>query len=250
MSEFVFLHRETIVNYSKIGSYHTYYSALRNLQEWGYLECLPKQNGENSTKIKLIFFEYSEADFTILDEIYDAYLHRSDAEMLSNEENMHAEMHQVDAYLQTLSADMLPFFTYMHQGGCKSASHYKVLKYLNVIKSFIKYKKGNFSNSQNSIQNPQDFLINFEEEKKRKKVASKKENDFLDFPSENETVIFFELHNSNSENAQKFYNYYSAIGWVTKSNIPIVDWESAAKTWISNERVQTANSKTDYDEAF
>ena len=45
--EDIILHRETTLNYSKIGSSHTYYNSLRNLHDWGYIEYIPKKVGEN-----------------------------------------------------------------------------------------------------------------------------------------------------------------------------------------------------------
>ena len=249
-NEYIFLNRESTLRLCKIGSNHTYYNSLRNLHDWGYIEYFPKQIGESVTKIKLIIFEYSEADFAILDEMFGAYMHQPDAFMHSHGADMHSLVHRDGAFMHSVSADMHPFSAYLHPTRCISAPLYKVLKYIKDKESIIKNYNGNFSNSQNAVQNPPNNFLNFEEDLKRKKVATKKENDFTDFPTQNETIAFFESNNSAIENAQKFYNYYSAIGWVTKSNIPIVDWQSAAKTWISNERIQPTTSKNNYDEAF
>ena len=248
LTDFIILNRDSTLKYSKIGSNHTYYNSLRDLHNWGYIEYFPKQMGERLTKIKLIIFEYSEVDFAILDEKYGAFMHRHDADMHRHDADMHSLVHQDGAFMHSISADMHPFSAYLHPTRCISASLYKVLKYLKDKESII--KNCNFSNSQNAVQNPKELMLDFEEKGKRKKIAAKKENDFSDFPTQSETIAFFESNNSSSENAQKFYNYYSAIGWVTKSNIPIVDWQSAAKTWISNQRVQPSNTKTNYEEAF
>jgi hypothetical protein len=166
--------------------------------------------------------------------------------------DMHSVLKNEGAFMHSISANMHPLSAYLHRTGCISATQYKVIKYLKDIKSLLKEKNEKILFSQNAIQSPLNFISNEEkkENEKRKKVAAKKENDFSDFPTQNEIIIFFESNNSNSETAQKFYNYYSAIGWVTKSNVPIVDWQFAAKTWISNERVNQSSTKTNYDEAF
>ena len=259
MNEFIILHKETTLNHSKIGSNHTYYNSLRDLHNWGYIEYIPKKKGENITKIRLILFEYSEADYLFFEDLCGANKHQSNANMHQAEADMHsilkkdvANMHRNDANMHSLGANLHPLSAYMLQTRCISATHYKVIKYLNDIKSFLKEKDEKIIFSQNAIQSPSNFISNEEkkENEKRKKVAAKKENVFFDFPTLNEIIVFFESNNSNSEAAQKFFNYYSAIGWVTKSNIPIVDWQFAAKTWISNERVNQSNEKTNYDEAF
>lgn len=247
-SEYVMLQRENTLIYCKIGSLHTYYGALQNLHEWGYIEYFPKPSREKYTKIRLIIFEFTDEDFQFLDSIADAFMLHADTDMPQSDANMHSKVHQVDADMPQLDANMHQFDAFLHQTRCISASLYKVLKYLKDKESII--KNCNFSNSQNAVQNPKELMLDFEEKGKRKKIAAKKENDFSDFPTQSETIAFFESNNSSSENAQKFYNYYSAIGWVTKSNIPIVDWQSAAKTWISNQRVQPSNTKTNYEEAF
>lgn len=33
--------------------------------------------------------------------------------------------------------------------------------------------------------------------------------------------------------AEKFYNYYQMVGWVTTSKLPIKDWRKAVSQWIS-----------------
>jgi len=250
--EDIILHRETTLNHSKIGSSHTYYNSLRNLHDWGYIEYIPKKIGENATKIRLILFEYSEADFLFFEDLCGANMHQGDADMHSVHQKDGAFMHSNGADMHSVGANMHPLSAYMHRTGCISATQYKVIKYLKDIKSFLKEKNEKIIFSQNAIQSPLNFIPNEEKKRteKRKKVASKKESDFSDFPTQNEIIVFFESNNSNSETARKFYNYYSAIGWVTKSNIPITDWQFAAKTWISNERVNPSNTKTDYDEAF
>jgi hypothetical protein len=250
--EDIILHRETTLNHSKIGSSHTYYNSLRNLHDWGYIEYFPKKIGENVTKIRLILFEYSEADFLFFEELCGANMHRADADMHSVLQKDGAFMHSNGADMLSVGANMHPLSAYMHRTGCISATQYKVIKYLKDIKSILKEKNEKIIFSQNAIQSPLNFIPNEEKKRteKRKKVASKKESDFSDFPTQNEIIVFFESNNSNSETARKFYNYYSAIGWVTKSNVPIADWTFAAKTWISNERVNSSNTKTNYDEAF
>ncbi len=249
-SEYVLLQRENTLIYCKIGSLHTYYSALQNLHEWGYIEYFSKPTKERYTKIKLIIFEFTDEDFQFLDSKADAFMPLCDADMLLRDAFMHSELHRSDALMHSTNANMHPLNAYLHQSRCISASLYKVLKYINVKESYFKFNNVQNSISQKTSQNPLENFSKNEELEKRKKVAAKKENDFSSFPTEMEIAHFFESNNSNPETAQKFFNHYSATGWVTKNNIPIVDWQSAAKTWISNERITVTTQTGNYDEAF
>ena len=249
-SEYVMLQRENTLIYCKIGSLHTYYGALQNLHEWGYIEYFPKPSREKYTKIRLIIFEFTDEDFQFLDSIADAFMLHADADMPQSDANMHSKVHQVDADMPQLDANMHQFDAFLHQTRCISASLYKVLKYINVKESYFKFKNVQNSISQKATKNPLENFSKNEEIEKRKKVAAKKENEFSLFPTQTETLHFFELNNSNAETAQKFFNHYSATGWVTKNNISIVDWQSAAKKWISNERSTQITKTGNYDEAF
>lgn len=250
MNEYLVLNKDTILKFSKIGSNHTYYNSLHNLHEWGYIEYFPKQTGENLTKIRLIIFEYSDEDYAILDEMYGAKMHRAEAYLHSGDADMHSVVHRDSAFMHSISADMHPFSAYLHPTRCISASLYKVLKYLKDKESVVKYNVSQNSISQKTAQSPLENFSKNEELEKRKKVPQKKENEFSSIPTESETNHFFVSNNSNLETAQKFHNHYSATGWVTKNNVPIVDWQSAAKLWISNERITVTTQAGNYDEAF
>lgn len=53
----------------------------------------------------------------------------------------------------------------------------------------------------------------------------------------------FEDAGSNSIEANKFYDYYSANGWTQGKNKPIVDWRAAARNWIRRAKEYEANNK-------
>ena len=84
---------------------------------------------------------------------------------------------------------------------------------------------------------------------KEKKLRKKKKDEDLSFviPSEVEVThlknekpkienvkSYFEENNFPELEAQKFFNYFSSIGWLVGGKTPMVDWQAAAQNWIIN----------------
>lgn len=240
MSNIIILQRDIALSYSKIGSNHTYYAGLKNLHEWGYIEYFPRQFGEKYTKIRLIIFEFSETDFKELDEKYGAFMHQYSADMHSYDADMHRLLHQYGALMHSISADMHPYSAYLHQRECISASLYKVLKFIKEKESIVK----------NNMYNPtQKNLFNSFDDISESKIDELQKQNFIKPTSENVIAFFISL-SSEKSSAEKFYNYYASTGWRNKNNIPIVDWQSAAKNWILNDKSNQSNKTKNYDEAF
>ncbi|MFC5683272.1 hypothetical protein ACYE2N_04995 [Flavobacterium sp. MAHUQ-51] len=53
-------------------------------------------------------------------------------------------------------------------------------------------------------------------------------------PTINEIKTYFLENNFPELEAQKFFNYFSSVGWLVGGKIPMVDWQSAAQNWILN----------------
>ena len=54
-------------------------------------------------------------------------------------------------------------------------------------------------------------------------------------PDLEETILFFKELKSTVTEANKFWNYYEANGWMQGGKNPIIDWQAAAKKWILTE---------------
>lgn len=50
--------------------------------------------------------------------------------------------------------------------------------------------------------------------------------------NENEVLIFFKKEKWDANEAKKFFNHYTSIGWKVGGKIPILDWHSTAKNWM------------------
>ncbi|TRX05814.1 transcriptional regulator [Flavobacterium gawalongense] len=64
-----------------------------------------------------------------------------------------------------------------------------------------------------------------------------------------ELVIDYFLSQQNTETeANKFFNYYSSIGWLIGGKTKMKDWKAAARNWMLNTAKFAANvSKSDYN---
>lgn len=68
-------------------------------------------------------------------------------------------------------------------------------------------------------------------------------------PQLEEVVSYFNQHDPNKvSDAQKFFNHFSSLGWA-KNGQPIVNWQSRADMWIS-EDVKKSAGKPSPNEAF
>jgi len=75
---------------------------------------------------------------------------------------------------------------------------------------------------------------------KEKKLREKKKDEFIvtssafEKPTIENVKIYFQENNFPELEAQKFFNYFSSIGWLVGGKTPMVDWQAAAQNWILN----------------
>lgn len=69
-------------------------------------------------------------------------------------------------------------------------------------------------------------------EEKEKKVREKKKENSQ--PTIENVKSYFLEQNFPELEAQKFFNYFSSIGWLVGGKTPMVDWQAAAQNWILN----------------
>lgn len=55
-----------------------------------------------------------------------------------------------------------------------------------------------------------------------------------DKPAIEEIKTYFQKNNFPELEAQKFFNYFSSVGWLVGGKTPMVNWQAAAQNWILN----------------
>lgn len=72
---------------------------------------------------------------------------------------------------------------------------------------------------------PRDFVIPSEAEVSPLKKAT---------PTIEEIKTYFLENNFPELEAQKFFNYFSSVGWLVGGKTPMINWQAAAQNWIIN----------------
>lgn len=95
----------------------------------------------------------------------------------------------------------------------------------------LREKKKSFSDSPTHIKNNQnsvgkdDFVIPSSLVPIKLRVEK---------PTIENVKSYFQENNFPELEAQKFFNYFSSIGWLVGGKTPMVDWQAAAQNWILN----------------
>lgn len=73
----------------------------------------------------------------------------------------------------------------------------------------------------------------------KEKSSVKKEKDTI--PTFEEVKTFFQEKNGAPLEAEKFFNYYEATGWLVGGKTKMKKWKAAASNWIINAKASTLN---------
>ncbi|WP_395047854.1 transcriptional regulator [Flavobacterium sp.] len=84
---------------------------------------------------------------------------------------------------------------------------------------------------ENVIAKNEAILSTEAGEEKEKKLREKKKDKK---PTIENVKSYFLEQNFPELEAQKFFNYFSSIGWLVGGKTPMVDWQAAAQNWILN----------------
>ena len=83
-------------------------------------------------------------------------------------------------------------------------------------------------NSKNSNTAP--------EENQEKSCAKKEEANKNGITPSIEMILdYFAFKESSETEANKFFNYYSSIGWLVGGKTKMKDWKASARNWIMNQ---------------
>jgi hypothetical protein len=199
--------RAQVLRLCKIGSGHTYYKALKDLCNWGYIQYDPSFSPVKGSLINLCIFA-----------------------PVAPENDSNSE--------QQLCKNDIGSCAEMHQDLCKIdiATCAKMHPSLNNININNKTYCGENTKTENL--NSEDMKSNNQSigtinKSKRKKVAQKKEKVMQ--PPELEKVIpFFRMEGFSEIEARKFFNHFESNGWRVGGKSPMKNWHAAARNWMLN----------------
>lgn len=225
--------RDEVMRISKISSKATYHKCLKNLHSLGYINYQPSYNPFRGSHV--ILFNFSE----------DLKPVPKSERKLKNEP--HFEQVNEQALNKSCTSS-------------KTSTEQAVVPSINYINNTNLLNKKNISNLEKQAKNFEEInnssdkiVIPSEVEGTQKEKSSAKKEMFSTFadtdekqtvksrqkeeksqPSIEEVKTYFLENNFPDQEALKFYNYFSSVGWLVGGKTPMVDWQAAAKNWMIN----------------
>ncbi len=285
------INRDEVMRISKISSKATYHKCLKNLHSLGYLNYEPSYNPFKGSHVYL--FNFSDDLKPIPKNEKTTILKNEPVFELVNEQVVNKSCTSAGTSSGTGTEQAL--VSYINNTNIPNISNdLKIVNLDEQPKNFenddgllevgkIKEEKSSAKKEEKEMQ--EDLLLensktsfsafadtNAEQtEDSRQKSSEKKEKNEIensDLSSraqsrelnpkiENVKAYFLEQHFPELE-ANKFFNYFSSIGWLVGGKSPMVDWKAASQNWMLNankfnpneiplDRAKHLNTGTDKD---
>lgn len=217
--------RDELMRISKISSKATYHKCLKNLHSLGYINYEPSYNPFKGSHV--ILFNFSERlqpapkdDSTPKNEPLFGTVPR-----------------------QALNQQCTSNETGTEQALVSYINHTNLSNHSNATKNVNLDESKNFEFEETSLQN-QDGEMKEKKLREKKKVISYSAT-AMEVPSSNgaprfqapklqDIQTFFQDKQFPVLEAQKFFNYFSSVGWLVGGKHPMVDWQAAAQNWMLN----------------
>ncbi len=218
--------RDEVMRISKISSKATYHKCLKNLHALGYIDYQPSYNPFRGSHV--ILFNFSE-----------------DLKPFSKSERKPKNELVSE---QALNKSCTSSATSVEQALVPSINYINNTNNLNENNiSNVQKRTNNFE----EIDNSSDKIVVPSEgegtQKEKSSAKKEKEKEVRVIPSEAEVSplkkapptiesvkTYFQENNFPEIEAQKFFNYFSSIGWLIGGKIPMHNWQAAAQNWILN----------------
>ncbi|RTZ01325.1 transcriptional regulator [Flavobacterium sp. RSP49] len=220
--------REEIMKASKIHSKATYHKCMKELELLGFMVYNPTFNPHSCSNIVMVNFSAEE---------------KTISKIPQSTRSKNEPLHNLNESKNEQGIEQVNEQVYIYNKKQTSKNN------LNNIKLDTKT-----ISTKEPVQNLNP-LINPKEKKEKEKSCAKKEKLVeLDLffettvPSLEMILEYFAFKESSQIEANKFFNYYSSIGWLIGGKTKMKDWKAAARNWMLNTAKFAANTqKTDYN---
>ncbi|WP_310556901.1 transcriptional regulator [Flavobacterium sp.] len=200
----IIISRDEMMKGSKIASKATYHKCIKELQRLKFLDYFPSYNPYSGTEVFMINF--SEGN--------NFNSNSSDATSSNNEQTTPI-FDQTEP--KNEPKNELPYI-YNNKQTLKN------IKNIDIDTNFQKFDDDLFLKNEN---------------KKEEKSSAKKEEEFVTSSAVEKPTIdlvkeYFKFQNFTEFEAERFFNYYSSIGWLIGGKTKMKDWQAAARNWMLN----------------
>ena len=217
--------RDEVMRISKISSKATYHKCLKNLHALGYINYEPSHNPFKGSHVYLLNFS---------DELKP---------MLKKDRNLSSNSEPVYGLVTKQVIDK-------SYTSSETSTEQALVSYINNTNTPNISNDLNVSNLDEQAKKNENEGIIFRNgtDEKEKKLREKKKS-FSDSPTQSrnqnsggkdltttieEVKSYFLNQNFPELEANKFFNYFSSVGWLVGGKTPMVDWQAAAQNWILN----------------
>ena len=200
--------RDEVMRICKISSKATYHKCMRDLNDKNYIKYEPSYNPYKGSMV--ILFDFSDFLKPVQKRASSTKKNVSNNEQVMNKQRTGSETSTGTSSEQALVS---------------SINNTNITNNTNIQNDL------NLDEQAKNFENDNEFLKTETSEKKEKSSAKKeKENN----PSIAEVKSYFLQQNFPELEANKFFNYFSSVGWLVGGKIPMVDWQAAAQNWMLN----------------
>ena len=215
------LTRGEVMRISKISSKATYHKCIKDLNDKGYIKYEPSNNPFKGSLATL--YDFSENPEPVQKKASSPKKNLPNNELVMNKQRTGSETSTETSNEQALVSSI-------NNTNITNNSNFK--NDLNLEEQAKNLEEENLFYKEN----------NEEEKKLREKKKNKIENSNLSSraqsrelsPSIDEVKSYFLQQNFPELEANKFFNYFSSVGWLVGGKIPMVDWQAAAQNWMLN----------------
>ena len=205
--------RDEIMRISKISSKATYHKCLKALHSQGYIKYEPSYNPFKGSHVFL--FNFSD-----------------DLKPLPK---------NASSNFKPVNEQVVNKLSTSDETSSEQVNEQVLVPYINntnFTNDLNNSNSVNLGEQSKKIEEEQFILKN--EKSKEEKSSAKKEEMFIvtssavEKPTIENVKSYFQENNFPELEAQKFFNYFSSIGWLVGGKTPMVDWQAAAQNWILN----------------
>ena len=233
--------REEIMKASKINSKATYHKCMKELEALGFMEYMPTYNPHSCSNVIMVNFSGELKNRPKFEPLTSSknkpvqnLTHSKSEQIVEQVNNVNSLKNNNLKSNKNTNKNIKPV---QKTTRLKNEQHieqvdeqvyiYNNKTYTNTINKDI-YGNSNILNSENSNKAP--------EENKEKSCAKKEEaNNNGITPSIEMILEYFAFKESSETEANKFFNYYSSIGWLVGGKTKMKDWKASARNWIMNQ---------------
>lgn len=221
--------RDEVMRISKISSKATYHKCLKNLHSLGYINYEPSFNPFKGSHVFL--FNFSD------------------------------ELRPLPKTVKSTSSNNEPIIELVneqvankHFTGSETSNEQAVVPYINNINTTNILKNSNLETQAQNFERKEVAVLKKKgKEEKEKKLREKKKENLENTNAALEELIgegnptllevknYFLSQSFPEIEAQKFFNYFSSIGWLVGGKSQMVNWRAAAQNWILNAKKFNSN---------